>query len=217
MTKKFFIKNRYQVLLTTIVSLFLLSPTFDGQISDSIIANIFETGLFLSTINLFRRSNKVGSKEVLLGILTFSLIWIDLLFNVAIAEALKTILMITFFYLALRIVIHELTSSFKVDKAHIFGAIVAYFLLGFLWGNVFQLIELVHPNSFKILYPQNSALDLNYFSFVTLLTLGYGDVFPIAQFAKILCVLEGITGQFFMAVLVGRIVGLHINNLHEKK
>jgi voltage-gated potassium channel Kch len=50
-----------------------------------------------------------------------------------------------------------------------------------------------------------------YFSYTTLTTLGYGDIVPVSQIARTLATLEAITGQLYLAVLVARLVGLHIN------
>jgi hypothetical protein len=101
------------------------------------------------------------------------------------------------------------------------GGVCAYFLLGVTWGGAYALIELLSPGSFAI-SPGLAAAGtwgipthpitplLQYYSFVTLTTVGYGDMSPLSHVARLLSMLEALTGQLYLAVLVGRLVGLHI-------
>jgi hypothetical protein len=56
---------------------------------------------------------------------------------------------------------------------------------------------------------------LTYFSFVTLTTLGYGDIRPLTSFARTACWLEAVIGQLYLTVLIARLVGLHLVSLQE--
>ena len=98
----------------------------------------------------------------------------------------------------------------------IFGGICAYLFCGLLWAYVYAIIDTAAPGSFTISNqlmadtPQSSFrpnLLFVYFSFVTLTTLGYGDMSPISETARSLAVLEAIVGPFFMAILIGWLVG----------
>jgi hypothetical protein len=101
------------------------------------------------------------------------------------------------------------------------GALCVYLLIGLVWAFLFMLLESVHPGSFQLGagattaanpgHPGPAYLSLFlYFSFVTLSTVGYGDILPLTGPARGLAALEGIIGQFYMAVLVARFVGLYI-------
>jgi Ion channel len=108
-----------------------------------------------------------------------------------------------------------------VTEDTISGALCVYLLIGITWAFLFMLLESVHPGSFRLGEGAKTAGDtahlpsaplglFMYFSFVTLSTVSYGDILPLTGSARGLAALEGIIGQFYMAVLVARFVGLYI-------
>lgn len=103
-------------------------------------------------------------------------------------------------------------SSVVVDSEHLFAALNAYLLVGIFGGAMCVALEAVAPGSFNVQgKPFADGLplaDAIYFSFVTLATLGYGDIVPVTPIARGFAVFEAIAGQFYLAVLVGRLVGL---------
>jgi hypothetical protein len=108
----------------------------------------------------------------------------------------------------------------EVDQETIYGAIVVYILIGLMWVFLYNLTEFLHPQSFSFSHAlgNESRKALYYFSFVTLTTLGYGDITPVSDPAKSLAMLEAITGQVYLAVLVARLVGLNIaQRIREKE
>jgi hypothetical protein len=88
-------------------------------------------------------------------------------------------------------------------------AVSSYMLLGFVWTAGYIVVELVNGGAFNI--PGGSAepvwVDLYYYSFVTLSTLGYGDITPIAGAARSLAILEAVSGQMFLGLLIASLVG----------
>lgn len=96
------------------------------------------------------------------------------------------------------------------------GAICVYLFIGIFWADVYALVEIAYPGSFSLLeggeqqhmqIAAHRASQFNYFSFVTLSTLGYGDITPITRPAQGLAAMEAILGQLFLAVLIARLVG----------
>ena len=96
------------------------------------------------------------------------------------------------------------------------GAVCVYLLLAVIWALIFSLLELVHPGSFLSdgrMLPSSSrhravSPTLLYLSVVTLSTLGYGDVLPVTEQARMLAAIEAIIGQLYLAVLIARLVGI---------
>ena len=91
------------------------------------------------------------------------------------------------------------------------GSISIYLLLGLVWAFAYAVLERFEPGSVR--GSAESLLDLQQllaFSFVTLTTLGYGDVVPVTLRARVLASAEAIAGQLYLAVLVARLVGLHL-------
>jgi hypothetical protein len=95
------------------------------------------------------------------------------------------------------------------------GAACAYTLLAVVWANLYRLLEMFHPGSFQIppawlLGPdKDPAAALAYLSFMTLTTVGYGDVTPSWPGAGGLAAAEAIVGQLYLAITIARLVGLH--------
>jgi len=116
------------------------------------------------------------------------------------------------FYVFMVIVILQYLFKEKVITVDmIVGAICVYFLIGMMWASIFSIIEILEPGSFQS--PEGMASELShfsYYSFVTLTTLGYGDITPITATARSLSLLEAITGQLYIAILIARFVGIHI-------
>jgi hypothetical protein len=107
------------------------------------------------------------------------------------------------------------------------GAVAVYFLIGYLWAGVFSLIEFGSPGSFSsICDPRpDGAVDcrpeiarfpkLVYFSFVTMTTLGYGDVAPLSRAAEGVAAMAAVSGQLFLAMVIGRLVSLYMAKRRE--
>jgi len=95
-----------------------------------------------------------------------------------------------------------------VDAERIFAALDAYLLAGLTFGVAYWVIEMSVPGSFR----GATGLGLSdsiYFSFVTIATLGYGDIVPVSETARAVTILEAVGGQMYLAVLVARLVSLY--------
>jgi voltage-gated potassium channel Kch len=96
----------------------------------------------------------------------------------------------------------------EVDSEHIYAALSAYLLVGVFFGLFYWVIEQIAPDTFNA-SAGFSRMSAMYFSFVTLATLGYGDIVPRSDVARGLTILEGVGGQLFLAVLVARLLSLY--------
>ena len=121
----------------------------------------------------------------------------------------------SFAFFCVTILFYVLGSG-RVTSDKIFAAICVYMLLGYGWTFVYSLLLEVQPQSFAATseVARNDyvgrILQLRYFSFMTLTTVGYGDIVPHSQAARTMAILEAVMGQFYLMVLIGRLVGLHI-------
>ena len=122
------------------------------------------------------------------------------------------------------ILLQHLFASTRVTPETICASLCVYLVLGILWSLVYVLIEKIAPGSFALSeseappasaegsgdgFGTYSAVPL-YYSFVTLTTLGYGDVLPVKPMAQMVVVIEAIVGPVYLAVLVARLVGMHV-------
>ena len=119
-----------------------------------------------------------------------------------------------FYAFTLYVVARAVLRSETVTRDTLFGAASVYLLLGFTWALAYDLVEQVRPGSFNINESMNpdgvlDLLDFLYSSFVTLTTLGYGDVTPITAQAQSLALLQAVVGVLYLAFLIGRLVGIY--------
>jgi hypothetical protein len=96
----------------------------------------------------------------------------------------------------------------RIDAEHLYAALSAYLLAGVFFGSFYWVLEQIRPASFAV-SGEFTRMSAMYFSFVTLATLGYGDIVPRNDIARGLAIVEGVGGQLFLAVMVARLVSLY--------
>ncbi|MCZ6478782.1 MAG: potassium channel family protein [candidate division NC10 bacterium] len=126
----------------------------------------------------------------------------------------KSLTILFLIFIAITVLFHVLKDE-EVTADKIYGALVVYLLIGFTWALLFTVIEGIRPQSFLIGDLQRASIrdmstHFTYYSFVTLTTLGYGDITPLTPAAKTFSFMEAVFGQIYIAVLIARLVGLHI-------
>ena len=118
---------------------------------------------------------------------------------------------LTFCVLCAALATRFILANREIDWNHLMGASSVYLLLGVIWTVLFAVARLVDPNALTNVTvapgEPGEVGQLLYFSFVTLTTLGYGDVTPVSSLARNLVVLEAVVGQLFVAVLIASLIG----------
>lgn len=119
-----------------------------------------------------------------------------------------------FVMLAYRVFLHIIKDG-PVNFYRIQGSIVVYMMTGIIYAYLYTIIEAVAPGSFAETGPTQSYPDLFaqflYFSFVTLTTLGYGDLIPTASIAKSLVIFQGMIGMLYPVVMIARLISLEVS------
>ena len=103
----------------------------------------------------------------------------------------------------------------RITYHRVIGAILLYLTIGFIFVALFTLVSAFAPKSFTGLTAADRIFvpsDFVYFSFITLTTVGYGDIVPVHPFARSLCNVEAIIGQLYPATLLARLVSLEIGS-----
>ena len=156
---------------------------------------------------------------LIFALVTIILRWSIHLLNLSSLEIVNHILSILFMGFIVGIILSYLFGEEEITSDVIMGAICGYFLIGLLWNNVYALLEVLEPNSFQFSQSHDTGggVDFIYYSFVTLTTLGFGDITPISNPAQSLSLLEAVMGQLYLAILVARLVGIHIAQSFAKK
>jgi hypothetical protein len=114
--------------------------------------------------------------------------------------------------------LHFALRASAVDSEHLYAAIDVYLLAGVFFGVFYWFLERTVPGSLAAggapVTGELPAFSAIYFSFVTLATLGYGDIVPVGDVARGVAILEAVSGQLYLAVMIARLVSLYV--LHAK-
>jgi hypothetical protein len=110
--------------------------------------------------------------------------------------------------LATAVTLRQALRPGPVNAEHVLAALDAYLLAGLLFGVAYWMLDHTWPGSFRADGPLDRS-EAIYFSFVTIATLGYGDIVPLTGAARGLAMVEGVSGQMYLAVLVARLVSLY--------
>jgi hypothetical protein len=178
--------------------------------SMSLETNLIELFLAINLIAAVMPIGRPGRRTLLLVILVVALIirlateWLN---QETLAEASRMIWTV----IALIAAGSALSFAFRaqsVDREHVYAALSAYLLAGIFFGVSYWVLEQIWRGNFTLAgeFSPSSAI---YFSFVTLATLGYGDIAPRGDIARGLAIVEGVGGQLFLAVLIARLVSLY--------
>ena len=108
----------------------------------------------------------------------------------------------------------------RVTTDLISGAICIYMLAGLVWADSYSLCEIFNQGSFSGIDLDQNMFKikgaLNYFSYVTMLTVGYGDILPVSLMARALVILQGLFGQMYLAVFIAGILGIFLSQKNLK-
>ena len=152
------------------------------------------------------------------GLLAFILVWVRYLFPYQSLIFVAYGLALFFLVLLTSLVLGQALREGPTTSHRIMGAVAAYLLIGMIWSLAYYLIGLWIPGAFSIQGPSASGgreslqSQLFYFSFVTLTTLGYGDIVAVHPIVRMLVILEGVVGQLFPAILIARLVSLQVQS-----
>ena len=206
-------KDRFLLLTVLIVALIVLVPFIEGFTELKLSANLFFSIIFISTIYAASQKRNHIIIAVILAIPTILSLWSK---DIAISNTLITIGYICgviLFAFAVILILKYIFSEQVATRQTISAAVVVYLLIALMWTFIYRLIAMLYPASFaiahaKLLDAENIYL---YFSLVTITTLGYGDITPIGNQAISLSVLEAITGQIYLVVVVAWFVGMYVS------
>ena len=209
----------FALLLASLTFLILVYPLLREFRFAFVFVDIFIALVLLSSIFALGRSRAlmmiaIGMAAPLL-ILRWHSLWIGKEEALVVVFCLQAVFLV---YVAVIILLRVLrTSHLTIDGT--LGGICVYLLLGVLWASLYGLVDVLVPGAFHVTDPETFKVeaggmvlgDFLYFSFVTLTTLGYGDVVPVAHSAKGLAMTEAVLGPIYLAVFVARLLGLHIS------
>lgn len=205
----------YSSLLFAILTLIIISPHIH-QLAGSILVELLFTCILLLSISIVSNNAKV----LLIGIALISpaliLSWMSIIEETVWMRIFSKGLYALFILYTTIILSKRVFFSKKVHPNLIHGALCIYLLTGVLWAIVYTLINTLNPAAFYFPDHMLAAHESDsfkgmfeyflYYSYVTLTTLGFGEITPVSALTRSLSALEAITGQFYIATLVASLV-----------
>ncbi len=206
-----FERHGFRNLLFSLLFYSIIDPFLQPFPSLKILAHFFLCiALFLSVYAIQQdKKRRISALILLMPLLLFY--WLGIYDVFILSRPASYILFICYYGLLVYNYIKQLARFERVTMNVLYGALCLYLIIGLLWGALYALLFELDPGSYSgtlLTKAGSSTLEIfNYFSMVTLTTLGYGDITPQTAAAGALCQVEAVIGQFFTAVVVGWMVG----------
>jgi len=207
-------KNR-PMFLAVVLFLFLLTqPAFEGKPFANLARIIFLSFMVISSALTVLKNRGFFWVICCLGVPFLVFNWLSLAADFGqeanrIVRIVSVVLLATFALLLVAVLLTHIIKAEKVSANTIFRAISGYILIGVAWAAIYEI--LVHLDSDAIAGQMEPVQWSNYlyFSFITLSTLGYGDITPVSPYARSLAMVESIIGPMYLAILIARLVAMY--------
>ena len=211
---------RFAVVLAASLLLAVAQPLTSGLFGDQGSFNVFFSLLIIAVLLLVFEEREHRRIAISLGLAAFLGIWVSRGLGGVAGRVLLVgahLFAACFFAFALYGIVRAIFVKQASGDA-IFGAACGYLLLGIIWSLLYSAVETASPGSFDMPVPGNAHVvavrpdrgALSYYSFITLATVGYGDVTPTTPLARTLAWMEAIAGQLYLAILVAGLVGFKV-------
>ena len=216
MSKTLEVLSKYKYLIALIsVFNFLLTP-IHASISSIQPAHpvVINYTLVILASSLIASDSRKRIRTYALGTVTLVFIWIEFSYpnhmGILACRLASSLVLFSHFCLLL---IHQLRKIRTMNLQFILGPILGFIYLGIIGGIFFETVHLIDPSSFRF-HSDISGYVYYYFSFISITTVGYGDITPITPQAQAITLVLNVIGQFYLAIVIALFVGKYIN---EKK
>ncbi|MEM1309658.1 MAG: potassium channel family protein [Cyanobacteria bacterium P01_D01_bin.71] len=204
---------QYNQLLAVTVLRLLVIPFADGGWGE-LLASLLLFHISFLIIQSYRLRRSLFALMVAIAAIGFLL---DLLLTVGGLPPSTPVLVTVqsiysfFFGSAVLLILRDILQASRVTGDTVKGGVCVYLLLGYFWALLYSIVYTLDVNAFSsALVTETSRLRVLYFSFVTLTTLGFGDIAPVSEVASILTILEALIGQVYPAVFMALLVSSYL-------
>jgi hypothetical protein len=224
-------RHRFIVLFAALLLFYICAPIlqelrqreFGGTaIFEPLLFVALLTGTVLS-VSQARWGNWIGlGLAVPTALLSMADVWVE---STPSLWMIRQVLTGTFLVYTIGVVLRYVFHRRHVTYDTVCASLCVYLLFGLVWALMYEVADKLNPAAFQFSAERGSPMtgfgrgetNLLYFSFVTLTTLGYGDIVPTSPITRMLAGLEAITGQLYLVVMVSRLVGLEIAESLERR
>lgn len=192
------------------------SPFLSPYPDLAVIAHASLTVALFFSIYAVQKQQNYRSMAMVLLLPLLVLYWLGIYDVISFSRRGSYILFAFYFGLLVSSFASQIIRARKITRTIIHATLCLYLVIGLFWGTLYTLLHEISPGAYAGALLENNAdthlTTFNYFSMVTLTTLGYGDITPQTPGAASLCQVEAITGQFFIAVVVAWLVGNFVSD-----
>jgi hypothetical protein len=195
------------VLLTLYV--FVVYPLDQGDPLVGGIASVAFSLILVAGVVATATHHAVRLGVVIVALIGLTTHWSNVVLSGRVDHMVSAAAAVVFFATQTWFLLQRVFATGTVNAYRIMGAIAAYIVLGLLWANAYTLVYLIDPAAFQFSTPaagEPPTSEMLYFSFVTLTTVGYGDITAVNPIARSLVMLQALVGQLYPAVLLARLV-----------
>ena len=188
-----------------------------GAIGGALLQVLFTVLLISGLYAVADDSKRALTVAVAFAVLAFGLSGAGRVFSNPTLSGVGGLLLAAFLTITAVGILRYIVRARQVTSQVVFGSVSVYLMIGIVGAFLFSALELWAPGSLRLPGMEGAAVHdpavfsaLSYFSFVTLTTLGYGDITPVSPLARSMATMLAVTGQIYLVVLVAGVVGLHI-------
>ena len=216
------------LLVSLVLVIFVIQPLQVAGVGSRVLIAVFFSFILISGVGAVARNALTTAVVGGLVVTSLAVRWLRLWLGGESLMISDTCVSSLFCIILAVVVLAQVFREGPVTWYRIQGAVAFYLLLGLAWAGAYELIELRWPNAFvpttSAAMSQSAAMNHNddptarfvYFSFVTLTTVGYGDITAAHPFARSLVTLEALIGQLFPAILLARLVSMELYHRQAK-
>jgi hypothetical protein len=201
-----------------IIGLLILQPILGRFIAVRILINIFLTAICLSMVHSISSKKGHAIAGIFLAIVMLASVWLQYVYPNNTIEAVGMLAGVLFTAVVIAGLLDFILKSERVSREIIYAAILLYLLAALMWAFLYTFLEWLDPTSFNLNLSQvqSNFAAFKYYSFVTITTLGYGDIVPVSEVAKAFAITEAVVGQLYLVVAVAWLVGMHVSSKSSK-
>lgn len=199
------------LLLASLIILLLASPNTETSVFKQVLVNVLFAVVMLAAVPAV--SGRLWQRP---AVVSLAALWVALsVWKIASSHGLLALsanaVFLMFCLLTVIVLIRRIVTAEHVDFEVLCASPSIFLLLAIAWTACYDMLQQLAPGSFNVTQESGTGLTIEflYFSLTTITTLGYGDITPVSSTARIWATLEAVVGQFYMAVLVARLVGLY--------
>ncbi len=213
-------EHGFRNLLFSLILYIVGSPFLVPYPSLAVLAHISLSMALFAAVYAMSGKNKQRSIAISLLLPLLLLYWLGIYDIISFSRFGAYLLFTVYYGLLVYSFISQIRNAQRVSTNVLYATFSLYLIIGLFWGSLYALLYQLSPGAYSgvlLENTQNIHHTFNYFSFVTLTTLGYGDIVPQIPGAASLCQMEAIVGQFFTAVVVAWLMGMYVSDRRNRK